>query len=758
MKTEGIKDKRELDKRELFYDLVVVGGGLAGVCASLTAARKGITVALVQDRPVLGGNASSEVRVWALGATSHMGNNNRWAREGGIIDEIMVENIHKNKEGNPIIFDTILLDKILQEEYIDLYLNTAVYSVVKSDENTIQKVCAFNAQNSTVYNFYGKQFIDSSGDGIMAYQAGVPYRIGAEVSEEFSEGLAPNIQDYGELLGHTLFFYSKKLEHSVSYTAPEFALKDIDKIPRIKNIKVGEDGCKLWWFEYGGRRDTIRDTEEIKLELWKVAYGIWNHIKNSGDYEDADCYTLEWVGLIPGKRESRRFEGYHMLSQADLVEQRNHYDAISYGGWALDLHPADGVYSEKGGCTQWHTKGVYQIPFRSYIPRNINNLMLAGRIISASHVAFGSTRVMVTCAHGGQAVGMAAALCIKRGISPKTYIDENEIVELQDALISMGHYIPGFKLTSGYNLAEKAKITTSGALSLDKLPANGKWQNLNCSHGQMLPIRREVPAIKLRVKASQATVLSVELRISSKPYNHTPDIITSACTFNLKEGEQNITVYTTREIDKDCYLFVCLIKNELVSVALTDYLITGIVSVANSINPAVSNYGKQEPQKGLGVDEFEFWCPKRRPDGANIAFELSSPIELFDSNNLVNGVFRPVEKPNAWIAGLDDEESIVRVQWDDNQIINRIKLFFDPDYDHPMETVQMQHHESDMPFIVKEYELYDQNKTLIFSTTNNYQAVNEIILKEPLKTTQLELRLKRTYKHVPISMMGIVCM
>src|SRR5687768_7783052 len=201
-------------------------------------------------------------------------------------------------------------------------------------------------------------------------------------------------------------------------TPPSFALKDITKIPRWRQFNAKEHGCKLWWIEHGGRLDTVHDTETIKWDLWSVVYGVWHHIKNSGQFPEAKNLTLEWVGMIPGKRESRRFEGDYLLRQQDIVEQRTHADAVAYGGWAIDLHPGDGVFSEKPGCTQWHAKGVYQIPYRCLYSRNISNLFLAGRIISASHVAFASSRVMATCAHIGQAVGMAAALCRQQGLEP----------------------------------------------------------------------------------------------------------------------------------------------------------------------------------------------------------------------------------------------------------------------------------------------------------------------------------------------------
>jgi hypothetical protein len=359
-----------------------------GQGAPLAAARRGLEVALVQDRPVLGGNASSEVRLWILGATSHMGNNNRWAREGGIMDELLVENMYRNPEGNPLIFDTILLEKVTQESRITLRLNTAVFEVEMGTSETIAAVKAFCSQNQTMYHLSAPYFVDASGDGILGFLAGAAFRMGAESADEFGEKFAPS-KEYGELLGHSLYFYSKDMGKPVKYVAPSFALKDISQIPRFKSFNAKDFGCRLWWVEYGGRLDTIKETETIKWELWKVIYGVWDHIKNSGNFPEAENLTLEWVGTIPGKRESRRFEGDYMMIQQDIVEQRKHYDAVGFGGWSIDLHPADGVFSEKPGCNQWHSKGIYQIPYRSLYSRNIANLFLAGRIISASHVAFG---------------------------------------------------------------------------------------------------------------------------------------------------------------------------------------------------------------------------------------------------------------------------------------------------------------------------------------------------------------------------------
>jgi hypothetical protein len=271
---------RSLNTLKLEADLVVVGGGLSGVCCAITAARQGIGVILLQDRPVLGGNASSEVRLWVLGATSHMGNNNRWAREGGVIDELLLENTFRNPEGNPLIFDTILLEKVLEEDKISLYLNTAVYELEKKGTDAIAKVKAFCSQNSTIYEVSAPLFCDASGDGIVGFLSGAAFRIGAESGEEFGEAFAPT-EEYGELLGHSLYFYTKDVGKPVKYTPPSFALADISKIPRFKSFNTKDFGCRLWWIEYGGRLDTIHESETIKMELWKVVYGVWNYIKNS---------------------------------------------------------------------------------------------------------------------------------------------------------------------------------------------------------------------------------------------------------------------------------------------------------------------------------------------------------------------------------------------------------------------------------------------------------------------------------------------
>lgn len=760
MEIQGFTDERYLKVVQENYDFVVIGGGLTGVCCAITAARAGIKVALLQDRPVLGGNASSEVRLWALGATSHMGNNNRWSREGGVINEILVENVYRNKDGNPLMFDMLLIDKVLAEKNITLRLNTVVYDVVKSSSSCIEKVLAYNPACETKYEIKGTIFADCSGDGIVSYLSGVSFRMGAEDKEEFDEGFAPDKAQYGELMGHSIFFYIKDAGHPVSFVTPDFALQDVEAcIPKIQNSEyfdIHHHGCKYWWLEYGGRLDTIHDTEAIKMELWKVVYGIWGYIKNSGKYPEMDNYTLEWAGLIPGKRESRRFKGLYTLTQQDIICQNRHYDAVAYGGWAIDLHPADGVYGAGRACNQWHSKGIYQIPFRCFVGAEIDNLMFGGRIASVTHVANGSTRVMCTSAHGGQAIGMAAALCIHNGLLPIAYADEMRIKELQRALIETGQYIPDIVVEDDTNLLNQAKLSVSSELELNSLLPNGNYVRLDFSVAQLLPVRGKMPEISLDVIADEDTELIVELRTSSKSGNYTPDVSMESYTFALKTGLQSISIPFVSEFAEERYVFVCFMRNLQIRVAESDQLLTGVMTVFNQVNIAVSNYGRQEPPVGIGVETFEFWCPKRRPDGKNLALNFSVPLKIYSVKNLLNSYFRPFKGTNAWAADWQDEAPTLILQWKEMKKISSMRLFFDANYDHAMETVQYGHYDRVMPQCVRKVVIRDMQDEVRYMLEDNFAGCLDIKWNRAWSTDKVVIELAHPSGFVPAAMFGLV--
>lgn len=760
MDSQGFVSSRATRRLSLEADIVVVGGGLTGVCCAMTAARQGTKVILVQDRPVLGGNASSEVRLWALGATSHMGNNNRWSREGGVINEIMTENVYRNKEGNPVIFDTVLIDLVKAEPNITLLLDTVVYKVCKNADDTIEYVVGYNPVNETEYQLKGAFFADCSGDGLVGYLAGQPYRMGAEDKDTYGEGFTPDKDTYGELLGHTIIFYMKDTGVPVEYFAPEFALKDVARyISKIQNneyFSIHHHGCKYWWIEYGGRLDTIHDSEEIKHELWKVVYGIWDYIKNSGKFPEMATYTLEWVGTIPGKRESRRMLGLYTLTQQDIIEQRTHYDAVSYGGWAIDLHPSNGVYADGRACNQWHSKGVYQIPYRCYLGDHIGNLMFGGRIMSSSHVANGSTRVMCTSASGGQAIGVALALCVKNGRKPIDYVSPELIGELQRVLVETGQYIPLVGASNDANLLDSAKISATSTESFDGYGSNGSLHRLIFSTAALFPVKGDMPSIRLTVHADEPTQLKVELRKSSRPASYTPDITLDNAIIDLVAGEQEITVDFKAAFDDYEYVFVCFMANDAVQLQQSDTLLTGTTTVLNQINLAVSNYGRQDPPAGIGVESFEFWCPLRRPESKNIAFSLTPAIDIYSTGMLRNSLTRPVGATNAWAAALGDTAPELSIEWEEPQTIKSITLFFDTDYDQAMETVQMGHYDNVMPYCVREYSISDDKGNVIAACSDNHLAVNTIKLAAPITSKALRISVKHPGEQVPASIFHIV--
>ncbi|MFE7430801.1 FAD-dependent oxidoreductase, partial [Streptomyces sp. NPDC057545] len=452
-------------EEEVHYDIAVIGGGLAGTCAAIAAARLGRRVALVNNRPVLGGNASSEIRVWVCGATAH--GVHRWARETGIMGELYTENQYRNPEGNPYYWDQVVLDAVRAEPGIDLYLNTDVREVDASgpdDAREVRSCTGWMMGSERRITFHARQFLDCTGDGLLGHLAGARYRIGREAHAEFGEPWAPEEGDEA-LLGSTILFHTKDLGRPVKFVPPASA-RDLTTTPILRNrvLRTGDNGCDYWWIEWGGELDTVHDNERIRDELQAVIMGIWDHIKNSGEFPDAENLTLEWVGSLPGKREYRRFIGDHVLTQQDILEQRQFDDRVAFGGWSVDLHPVQGMYADEPGARQRYADGIFHIPLRSLYSANVTNLLFAGRNISATHVAFGATRVMATCATLGEAAGTAAALCVAEDIGPRELAAKHpELV--RRALLRQDASVIGLADDDPDNLARTARVSASSHLS-----------------------------------------------------------------------------------------------------------------------------------------------------------------------------------------------------------------------------------------------------------------------------------------------------
>lgn len=441
------------------FEVIVTGGGMAGICASIASARKGAKTALIQDRPVLGGNASSEICMHITGATDHGKRKN--ARETGILEELLLENRARNPQHSFSVFDSVLWEKVRNEKNLELFLNTRVTHVRTYGD----KICALEAQQLTSeknIRFRGKIYIDCTGDGMIAAQAGAFVRQGQEAKSEFGEPHAPD-QETKETMGNSILFRAVDTGSYVPFVRPKWAYEFTEEdlinrphgVPHKNSEKNYDIESGFWWIELGGDKNTISDAEEIRDELLKTLYGVWDHIKNKGDH-GADNYALDWVQALPGKRESRRIEGDYLLKEQDVQGGRIFDDAVAYGGWPMDMHPPKGFRFSGAPTDYVPVPDVYTIPYRCYYSRNIKNLMMAGRNISATHMAFGSTRVMGTCAVGGQAVGTAAAMAVVKKCDPAD-IGKYHIRELQLQLMKDDCYLPGFVYHDKDNLVERAQ-------------------------------------------------------------------------------------------------------------------------------------------------------------------------------------------------------------------------------------------------------------------------------------------------------------
>jgi len=406
------------DLTEMKCDLLVAGGGPAGISCALAATRCGASVILCQDRSVLGGNASSEVRMHIVGANGMTEGIPLQceAREGGIVEEIRLHQCVQNPQRSPSMMDLRLYDLCRQAPNLTLLLNTTVTSATVENDR-IQSITAERPSTNDRFEITAQIYADCTGDGALGYAAGAAYSMGRESEEEYSESLAPQTADQ-KTLGSTLLFQARKHPQPMPFEPPPWARKF--SAESLKHRPFGQPGLDLnleygfWWLEWGGELDTIKDNETIRDELLAALMGVWDFIKNDSDV-DADNWALEWCGFLPGKRESRRLHGLHMLTERDLIQSRAFPDAIATGGWPIDTHPPGGIDAvDEPPCTQIPLPYLYDIPLSSCIASSIQNLMFAGRNISATHIAFASTRVMATCSAIGQGVGTAAAYAIAR--------------------------------------------------------------------------------------------------------------------------------------------------------------------------------------------------------------------------------------------------------------------------------------------------------------------------------------------------------
>ncbi len=375
------------------FDLVVVGGGVAGTAAAIAAARQGLQVALIQDRPALGGNCSQDVRVHTMGDDL-----------GGLVSEINTPDFLIGSD-QFIQSDQVRMQVARRETNIHLYLEWRAFDA-NTDGSRITSVDAREVRTGRELRFWAPVFIDSTGDGWLGYWSGAQYRMGREARYEYNEPMAPTNSD-SMTMGSTISWYSRVASQPATFPF----------VPWATNVSKGYYALRGdWYWEYGLNRDTIYDAEEIRDHLLKAIYGTFWTIKQQATNANRE---LGWVGHIAGKRESRRLIGDYVLTEHDVRNRPEFPDAVAYGTWSIDLH-----YTKPGPhdfITWADQRGVpgYWIPFRCLYSTNIDNLMMAGRCLSCTHVGLGSPRVMNTGGQMGVAAGTAAALCKRYDTNPR---------------------------------------------------------------------------------------------------------------------------------------------------------------------------------------------------------------------------------------------------------------------------------------------------------------------------------------------------
>jgi len=509
-------------EERLACDVLVIGSGMAGLCAAIQAGRSGCDTILIEKDPLLGGNASPLLGVHISGAHSF----HPYASETGIIGEIEEEaawlraKIHTHGFHYNIAqqWDS-LLKRLCEEAGVRVLRRhlgkLPVMGGTRIEAVVVEDVATFKTKRVEV----AVAVIEASGDGHVAAEAGASFRMGREAKSEYGERSAPEVTD-DITMGTSITALVRKAREPVEFIPPPgtppfepgygFAGTKAMTDCLYKHSSWHPDGefCFLWHTETGGQRHTIDDDHEIYEETLHQLYSAWNHIKNEAHIEEARNWELIWVSPKAGKRESRRFLGDYLLTQQDVEEARHFEDAIGYGGYAVDLHDPTGERVTQVDIVFHSIPPLWSLPYRCLYSKDLDNLFLAGRLVSVTHLALGTVRLMKTLATGGQAVGLAAGLCKRYGCSPRDVYAQH-CAELQQQLLKRDATILTAPNGDETDLARSARVTASTEVRHGRTVADD-WLAVDCVRGNVLwdwaPRLDRVSALVMNRADSPATL------------------------------------------------------------------------------------------------------------------------------------------------------------------------------------------------------------------------------------------------------------
>lgn len=792
-----------MKKRRERYEVVVVGGGMAGYCAAVAAARRGVPTCLVQDRPVLGGNASSEIRVTVHGAACH----HAGLRETGILGEAMnaerrANHLYPIENGwTNSVHDLALYDIAEREGALTVHLNTTLRDVrltdgrwglealgdwpVATDERgylwrpgchaggagRIEAIKCSVANAETEIEIVGRTFIDATGDGVLAHLAGCEWRMGSESRAETGEVHAPEAASR-DTMGNSLHFRCIDTGRPAPYKAPEWAKRYEDaSFFYEQGRRPNEPEGGYWWIEIGVPWDTIHDNETIRKELTRHALGVWDWMKNRDPKmkERTRNYALEFLGQVPGKRESRRVMGHHFLNENELQARTVFADECAYGGWFIDLHTPGGLLaasSEPDSVVGYDSArkdvalkliGPYGLPMGSLIARDVDNLMMAGRNISVTHAALGTVRVMATCGLMGEAAGTFAAMAAQAGEVLAAYRQKG-MTAVQQQLLRDNCYLPNHRNADAGDLARGATATASTARRFSGLGvraqvedrnlrshvwqvAEGKYTTLDKSPCQWIMLGERLDSLSLAL--ANAGDSAEEVRVVLRP-------VRDIWAYEAGGAEP---VYSGKATLAAGYKDMLELQTGLSGLRPGCYRIE--VSGAAAARWLCSTGRAHAVHGGHIVGSGRYHWNRLQGE---FAFQMAPAQAIFEAEQVLSGVNRPTGQTHLWLS--DAAASLpqwLRLDWPTAVTINEVILTF------PMQLVLETHWENPFylpPHLPTAYRLQaldaGQWRT-VCSIEDNAECHRVHRLAEPVRTAALRVVVDAVHGSASAGIVAIRC-
>ncbi|GAF04087.1 FAD-dependent oxidoreductase [Saccharicrinis fermentans] len=750
------------------YEVVVVGGGMAGFCAAVSSARMGRKTCLIQNRPVFGGNCSSEIGVTIHGAAAF----HAYARETGIISELLIEErsqnhaeIYENGWINSV-WDMVMYDMAVKEEDLTFYLNTDMRDVKMSSDNKIEAVVAYIQSAETELIIEGDIFADCTGDGIVADRAGCEWRWGSESKSEFNEIHAPEVGSKEDVMGNSIHFRCKDMGRPVPFKAPDWAVKHDNPEYFYNQGRIPKDKRGgFWWLEIGVPYNTIYDNEDIRHELTRHTLGVWDWMKNCDPKmkEETKNYAIDWIGQVPGKRENRRIMGEYFMTENDIQEKTVFRDEIGFGGWFVDLHTPGGLlarHAEASAATdgeeyntfdEYMVKsycGPYGFPLRSLIARDVDNLMMAGRNISCSHAALGTLRVMGTTAVMGEAIGVAASTAIKHGVNIKE-VPQKYIYEVQQNLLRNGCFLPNVKNTDKKDLALKAKIIAS---SEDYLLGAGPESK---GFHEGLAIWKDQPQYHVE------TLETIKGQIVGIGSDRLDSV--SVCLTNTSDIEQEVEAYI-RPIDSIWDYRVD--ANEVIASAILKVPVGEKVWIDWEVNLTKENglplnqYVRIDLGANNNLEWHEAGCVipghtamyqigknkmRRYYNGNTLSFKVSPAQNCFKATNIITGESRPHSYTNVWISNRNNPlDQWLQLIWDTPQDVSLVELTFPGHLLREYHAYAPLYRDPQCPKDLEIQGFINGGWVKIAEINDNYQRQRKVKLDKSYSLSQLRIVIKTT--------------